>query len=330
MARTRGARDGGWSSRGQDRHGSAWHARRARDGRGGARAANRWRAAIVALALVIVYNQMQPPAQVEAPVADFDPVGRTVAWRAAEDWLASGVLGADGRVVSWNGSERMTLSDGGKTRKGSVNRLVCSTDSGWWTVSVGVYDDGTLASHPSAATLGDAPDQSVGTAADWPDALGQLAVSDSLDTLVTQWARALMGSDSDVLRALMADPSGRAYQSLHLGDVASAGIDKASYLPLGRQDRNEGTSDRAGIRVTVTLKDADGATSGQISYDLLVADPDGAPRILAWGAPGTVLGLEEYSNALPDGVKADDREDGDDAAAAADKTADTGAADGDA
>ena len=308
MAWKRGARDGGWSGRGRDGHDREWHARRAVDGQGVARRAHRERICIIILLIVIAYNQMQPAAPVETPTADFDPVGRTVAWRAAEDWLATGVLGADGRVVSWNGSERVTLTDGGGERAGSVNRLVCSTAEGWWTVSVNVYDDGTLAAHPSADTLGDAPDRSVGTAADWPGALGSLTVSDSLDTLVTQWARALMGDDSDVLRALMADPSGRAYQALHIGEVASAGVDKASYLPLGRLDRNHGTSDRAGVRVTVTLKGADGATSEQVSYDLLVADPDGAPRILAWGAPGTAPDLKEYSNALPDGVKADDKE----------------------
>ena len=53
------------------------------------------------------------------------------------------------------------------------------------------------------------------------------------------------------------------------------------------------------VRVTLTLKsrEENSSAASTVAYDVLVADPDGQPRILAWGAPGSGPDLKEYSNA---------------------------------
>ena len=125
-----------------------------------------------------------------------------------------------------------------------------------------------------------------------------------LDTTVRKWADAFMGSDSDMLTVLVNDPDPNAwYRAQGLGKAAAATIDGGAYLDKGNVDRNERRSDRAALRVTVTVAHADAgdgsAAQSQYSYDLLVADPDGTPRILAWGAPGTGATLREHGNRAP-------------------------------
>ena len=73
----------------------------------------------------------------------------------------------------------------------------------------------------------------------------------------------------------------------------------AAYLKRGTIDKDENTSDRGVVRVTLTLKsrEENSSAASTVAYDVLVADPDAQPRILAWGAPGSGPDLKEYSNA---------------------------------
>lgn len=50
-----------------------------------------------------------------------------------------------------------------------------------------------------------------------------------------------------------------------------------------------------------TDTDSDGSDRGAtdsstLSYDVVVADPDGSPSIVAWGAPGDGPNLKDYQN----------------------------------
>lgn len=265
------------------------------------------------LLLSILYMLMNPTAQtVTAPSVELDPSGRTIAWALTEQWLKSDPLGANARIISWNGSKTIRMRNGSDDTKATVNTLIVDTDLGWWRVKATVRNaDGQLAGWPSAERL-DIPDTATPNGGDdWPNILGSLQPSQALSTLASQWAGALMGEDSDALTVLIADPDPNAsYQALGLGAVENATIDKSAYLDAGTVDRNNGKSDRAIIRATITLK-ARGTTGAQtqFTYDLLIANPDGTPRILAWGAPGTGPELKEYSNRLPDGAKPQDLKD---------------------
>lgn len=112
-----------------------------------------------------------------------------------------------------------------------------------------------------------------------------------------------------MLTTIVKDPDTRIkYRPLRLSDKAQATVDKGRYLDRGDVDKDENTSDRAVFRVNIELpedqtaassdpdlqSDADtdsdgsdrGATdSSTLSYDVVVADPDGSPSIVAWGAP---------------------------------------------
>ncbi len=263
----------------------------------------RWIA--IMLLLIVAYLMSNPPdASKPAPAADLDPAGRVESWALTEQWLAKGALGADARIVSWNGQSHATVSDGSKDMTLSVNTLIVDSAAGWWRVRTTVTPDGRLSGWPSVERLDLAGADDKGDTGMWKDTLGQLTASDMLDTTVRKWADAFMGSDSDMLTVLVNDPDPNAwYRAQGLGKAAAATIDGGAYLDKGNVDRNERRSDRAALRVTVTVAHADAgdgsAAQSQYSYDLLVADPDGTPRILAWGAPGTGATLREHGNRAP-------------------------------
>ncbi|KAA8826913.1 hypothetical protein [Bifidobacterium myosotis] len=270
----------------------------------------RW--AILGALVVVVYFQMNPVAQqIDIPETQLDPPGRVESWNLTEQWLKDNPLGKDARIVSWDGQETVDLKNGSKTSRATVNTLVVDSSLGWWRVRTTIREDGTLAGWPSAEKIRLTTTATPNSTDDWPGTLGSLTQSEALQTTVSKWASAYMGPDSDMLTVLIADPDPNAnYQALDLGEVGSASIEKAAYLNSGNVDRNQNKSDRALLRVTITLNARSlNEKQTQFSYDMLVADPDGTPRILAWGAPGSGLTLRERENRLPAGQKPVDAED---------------------
>ncbi|MBT1161770.1 hypothetical protein [Bifidobacterium sp. SO1] len=272
------------------------------------------------LLLSILYMLMNPTAQtVIAPSTDLDPSGRTIAWALTEQWLKDEPLGANARIISWNGSKTIRLKNGSDGVKATANTLIVDSDLGWWKVTATVRDtDGQLAGWPAVERIGIPDTVSPNGGDDWTGMLGSLQPSQALTTLTGQWATALMGDDSAALTVLMTDPDPNAsYRSLGLGHVENTSIEKAAYLDAGRVDRNNATSDRALIRVTITLKGrGEQAVQTQFTYDLLTSNPDGTPRILAWGAPGAGPDLKDYMNRLPANAIASDTTGTDDDTAA--------------
>lgn len=264
---------------------------------------------IAALLVAILYYQMNPVAgPAAAPGADLDPAGKAQAWSMTEQWLASKPLGDGARIVSWDGSRAVEYTDASKTLGENVHTFTVATAMGWWRVDTTVTDDGALAGYPSAERVSVPATAMPGTTGDWTTAISTLNASQTLATLVQKWGTALAGSDSDMLTVVMRDPDPAAlYQAQAIGTAASVKIEKASYLDRGKVDKNDRKSDRAALRVTIAIaarSQTDSQTS--LSYDVLVADPDGAPAILAWGAPGTGDRLAEYANRLPAGTAAVD------------------------
>lgn len=255
---------------------------------------------LIALLLCVdVYYRMNPVApHIDIPEADLNPIGKQVAWSTVEQWLGDGQLGGEARVVSWDGGDAAPVGDGQDRETAIVHVFAVSTDQGWWRVEQTVRADGLTplgspAVEPIPMDEAATPDSTPA----WDGELGTLQATETLDRLADQWARALMGGDDDALTVLMNDDPRATYTALHLGDVDSTSVERLAYLDKGRVNRNKGTSDRAAMRVSVSLKPvAQDAQGARFTYDLLVADPDGTPRVLAWGAPGTGGTLAEHAN----------------------------------
>ena len=115
---------------------------------------------------------------------------------------------------------------------------------------------------------------------------------------MTSFGGALAGFDADKLTVVVADPDPDAvFPVLGLGDVKGVTIDKASYLKSGKVDKDSNTSDLAAVRITITLAArSDHDSDTRMTYDVKVSDPDGTPKILAWGPPGSGDTLRNYSN----------------------------------
>lgn len=261
--------------------------------------------ALVVVGILILYMLMNPIQQsIQAPTVDFNPAGKQAAWKLTDSWLTDGKpLGTNPSIISWDGSEEHSFSGQKGLVTGVDHQFTVRTDLGWWTVDTVVKKHGggligspsvkRRAGLPKSATNGD-------TNTEWAGTLDHMEVSEALDRLCVQWGQALAGSDADLLTTLMKDPDPNAvYTPLRLGgvDLVQTGI--AAYLKRGTIDKDENTSDRGVVRVTLTLKsrEENSSAASTVAYDVLVADPDAQPRILAWGAPGSGPDLKEYSNA---------------------------------
>lgn len=254
---------------------------------------------LVAFVAISVSQPAAPPA---APTADLSPAGKQQAYAIVGQWLKQGTLGATGVIVSWDGARTGAMSDGGKAVRTARHTFTVQTVAGrWFTVTDTVrLDTGMSVGRPAAAPLAIDETQSlIGSGADWPDTGGDLEHRSTVDTLLEQWGEAYAGRDADRLKTVVADQGNpnAVYQPLMLGGSVDVTVDKAAYLTKrGKKDKNTGHTDMAVAQVTITVKSEDGSDAGGLTYDVLLGQPDGAARILAWGAPGTGPGLKEYSN----------------------------------
>lgn len=267
-----------------------------------------WIMAGVLVMLVAIFYVLSNPTPTPAPDVNLQlaPSSKTAAWAGVESWLEDKPLGGEERIVSWDGIRRVSLKDGSDVLHAQVDRFTIRSKTGWWRVDATVRPDGSLTAYPSVSRLDVDGSATPNGTATWDGVLQDMTASQSVSTLADQWGRALMGSDVDALTVLMRDPENRSYQPLGLGDVGGVTVDAAAYLNRGDVDRNALTSTRAVLRVTIVLAAKDtGSKQTQYSYDVLIADPDGSPRILAWGAPGTGVTLGEYANRMPVGWKPD-------------------------
>lgn len=221
-----------------------------------------------------------PTPTTPARTVDLNADGKQAAWALTQTWLADKPLGADTRIISWDGADTIRLASQGKPVEARAHRLTVSDGKHWWQVMETVKTDGTP----------DAND-------DWTGVLKTVDQSDALTQAVGQWGKALVGSDADRLKVSVDDPEpASVYQPLMLaGQVQAVSIQKIMYADRGNVDRENSTSDRAYARVTITLT---GGEQGNMNYgyDVLISDPDGTPHVIAWGAPGMAPSFHEYGN----------------------------------
>lgn len=276
---------------------------------------------LVAL-LIVIYLLQNPVAQnVDIPAVDYNPAGKQAAYKLTEIWLKDNPLGKNAVITSWDGCKETTYKDGDRTIPVYRHDLTVESSLGWWTVHTTIRTDSNgLLGYPSATRKSLPNTATPNGNITWPGTLSDATASDALSRLLTQWGQAYVGHDADMLTTIVKDPDTRIkYKPLRLSDKAQATVDKGRYLDRGDVDKDENTSDRAVFRVNIELPedqttassdpdlqsgtdtDSDGSDRGAtdsstLSYDVVVADPDGSPSIVAWGAPGDGPNLKDYQN----------------------------------
>lgn len=238
--------------------------------------------------------------------------GRTAAVMAVEDWLrADPPPIPGGSVVAWESAEALSphdtdavtrrVGDLGEARL-IAHRVVVRSDVGVLAALVLVASSpdgnqtvvGQMGLEPVAPTL-----QNLAATDAWTG-LEPVEPSDSAQAAIAAWVDAFTSGDPDRLRLVVGDPTGghhylpmqgvaEATHDVHGAAVPSAGTEEGQLL----------------VQVDVALEwdaqdeDEDSAAEARVSYDVLVADPDSAaPRVVAWGAPGSGTGLTPYQNAV--------------------------------
>lgn len=255
---------------------------------------------ILFLQALILYCLMNPSmfsAPTAAPTANLNPAGKSEAYSRVADWLKDGnPLGANARIISWDGAQRLKTGDGRKSVDAYRHDLTVESDYGWWRVSATVETNGSLVGGISVQR--DDPSDDTDSTAGWPDTLGTPDSTDAIQRLADSWGSALVGYDADKLTVVMNDPDTDArYPVLGLGEARSVNLERVAYLKQGKVAKDGGSSNIAAARVVITVKSqTQNGSDTQLTFDLRIADPDGVPRIIAWGAPGSAPDLKEGAN----------------------------------
>lgn len=278
----------------------------------------------IALILAFVGMGLAAQAGVEAREAERGPMiapisvqsitspGRYIATAHLEAWLAAvpnPVPG--GRVISWDGAEEMGNVAGSSSTGEVFTTLETFTLVDGvgqpYTAQVLVGNDpaggSVVISGPSLMkTVPPAQNLSVDSA--WDD-VRDTDPTESVVSAVQSWAEAYTSGDGARLRLVVGDPeAGHAY--LPLSGVASV---TSSVLETGTTDEvltddegRETPASRMIARVEMLMQwegRAEVAPVAPVTMDLLIVEADtGAPRVVAWGAPGTGTTLVQYGNAI--------------------------------
>lgn len=247
--------------------------------------------------------------------------GGSAARIALDDWMASTPSPLPGgSVLSWDGFDYI---EGAKGDSGSqsrvddaeLHRFTVAATSGdtvlYFDASVLVSVSDTLGARVSGTPtlIPRAPSATDGWAAGAWAGYETYTPTAPVSETVDAWSRAFTGTSSD-LRLNVGDSNGdHAYIPLSGATVVRVSIVAGGVKP----SREEGPPSDVLLRVELAVswtgsEPAKGETSvptSTFTYDLLVTGAEtGAPRVVAWGAPGTGPDLEPFGNAVTGTVAA--------------------------
>jgi len=267
---------------------------------------------LLVITLLAVMRTISAP-DVEPVAPPTAPATQPVAMAAVRTWLAqdpSPLPGAS--LLTWQDYTtlpKVPPRDGSEpehvTRQSHDLLVQAATGSLLQVqVLVVVADDGsaTALGEPSLVAMPGANPDLVGTTA-WSGLEGDSPSPDATKAVET-WAAAYTGGDPLALRQVVGDPNtGHAYLPLSGLDGPKVSAGAAGWLVKADGDTVERTGDMV-VSVTLTLpwtslraKERENPPTAQ--FDLLVAGADtGAPRVVAWGGPGTGPTLVAYQNAV--------------------------------
>ena len=274
---------------------------------------------LLLLALLAVFTAPAAP----APPGRSDEVspGRAAATGRVLDWLAGPDPGLPGgRLLMFTGAHPVdtpTTDDttGDPAVSVEVDAFVVVDDRGnTFTAAVQVAVDGhgraAVLSGPSLTPLPQ-PDQDLTrNAGPWP---GRASVQPTapVTAAVRVWATAFTSGDPAALRLSVGDPDpGRGYLPLTGVARARTTVGSATVLDaatvvvrveLAVTWAPTGTGQTAAApAVPAAGNPAAGTPRRVIGFDVLVTGADGAaPRVVAWGGPGTGPELTPFQNAVP-------------------------------
>lgn len=272
-----------------------------------ARRTRLWRWLIIMCLIVGAVNinlYMNQPETPEIPTPDFNPSGKQVAYGMVEQWLAANPLDAPAHIVSWDGMQENPTEKGTSStpqvKEYQHSFTVVSNADRWYLVKQTVTSDNKRLGNPSVDVIAAPLLSDTSPAQSWRGEMGEVEHSDALDNAVNQWGAALAGSDSSKLTVLVADPNTKhVYQPLMLADNATTTLDRITYAPLGDINKEDQTSNWAWGSVTVTIPASDNQQERSFTYDVLIKNPTGQGRVVAWGAPGSAPKLKAYQNFWP-------------------------------
>jgi hypothetical protein len=256
----------------------------------------------------------------EPGAATLDVGARSVASAAVQRWLDGSPQPVPGAVLlTWDamtvlpGAQAATDSQPASRLESHDLTILSSTGVRLQVqVLVRVVDGvgqpvGSPALVPVAEAAGDPVDPSV----QWPG-LDSGSASSDVTAAVTSWAQAFTSGDATTLRQQVGDPDpSHTYLPLRGLDGAVPTVGAAAWV-MDTSGSDPVRTDRMVVRVTLTLPWSGRATTSSTTaatteYDLLVEQAgSAAPRVVAWGGPGTGPVLQPYMNAIAAEVAAPD------------------------
>lgn len=240
---------------------------------------------------------------------------------AVREWLAGDPAPLPGGTfVNWNSATERTAPVAPNAPQGTVatvveSHLITVADSAGnlydTTVAVGVTadDQPVLIGTPGLTPRMPASDS--WDDSDWPGSV-DVTVTAEMTAAVTAWSSAFTSGDPATLRLSIGDENtNRHYLPLN-GAVLSDGQVSAAAGIFADGETEETGPSRAVVRATFSItwptgsEETPDATGATVSYDLLLTKANtAAPKVVAWGGPGTGFALKPYSNAYAIEVVAD-------------------------
>lgn len=300
-------------------------ARRARTLRGYVWAAIWAVPVLLLLNLVTLAQTFGPRPAAETNVTMTSPPSKAVALQAVTTWLEqpdSPLPG--GRIVDWESVRTVPNPELDDPEDNAAQPTIevhtvrlASTGGQLWSaqVSTATTPAGSVPIGQPALAMTAPAGTSAATIDRWPRH-DPTSPSEAVHTAVNSWARAYFGTDPQLLRQTVGDTRADvSYVPLAGADAAEVSVGDAAGIWDGTGRANTNQAPEAMIVAVEVATTWGGATTTPatpaagsvrtedlptIAFDVLVTGTDtAAPRVVAWGAPGSGELLTPWSNAIP-------------------------------
>lgn len=266
---------------------------------------------LLVVSLVAVMSTVSDK-EAEAPVVEAAPATQPLAMAAVEDWLAARPAPLPGAsLLVWEDYEVLPsivdpdAPNPDRTERQSHTLLVRASTGALMRVQVLVAvspQGGQAVIGTPSLTVTVGQDDSLASASLW-SGLRTEAPSSDVTQAVNTWVTAYTSGDPVALRQTVGDPdASHVYLPLSGLSGARGTVRSGAWVTEGTGDKAVRTGDMV-LSLTITLpwgqQAAADAKQGVATFDLLVTGADtAAPRVVAWGGPGTGPTLTPYANAV--------------------------------
>ena len=266
---------------------------------------------LLAVGEILFASKPEPVAQ-----ASTDSPNKAAAQTAVEQWLsADDAPIPGGRVLSWDRSDVIRAPGDVEQPNGKPKFMpglerhelsVVDSSGATYTAEVQVaYSDVQGAQVlGTPALIPQIPGDESGLAQTDPwGMVTTVSAGESATSAAKAWADTYFSGDPSRLKLLIGDgDQNRGYMPMPKGRVVAASVERAALLP-GTEDTEENKKNPPALMVRLKVQvDYSGGSDTQapsFTYDLLMRGTDtAAPRVTAWGGPGSAPSLEDYENGV--------------------------------